>query len=97
MFQWPGQSPMLAACRFLPHSAPTWMKTLENHCEYQNPYKANYRRLVKNKHSNYKAPTILQVGAECGKKLQAANIGLCPGIETLRPLSYSSVGKLSKF
>ena len=39
----------------------------------------------------------LKVGAEWGKKLQATKIGLCPGIKTLRPLSYSSVGKLSKF
>ena len=43
-----------------------------------------------------KLQQILKVGAKCGKMLQAANIGLCPGIETLRPLSYSSVGKLSK-
>ena len=44
-----------------------------------------------------KLQRIFQVLAECGKKSQAANIGLCPGIETLRPFSYSSVGKLSKF
>ena len=28
-----------------------------NNCEYQTPYKVNYRRHVKNKYSNYKAPT----------------------------------------
>ena len=28
-----------------------------NNCEYQTPYKANYRRHVKNKHNIYKAPT----------------------------------------
>ena len=39
----------------------------------------------------------LKVGAECGKKLQATKIGLCPGIETLRPLFCSIVGELSKF
>ena len=65
-----------------------------NNCEYQTPYKANYRRHVKNKHSNYKASMN---GAECNKRLQAANIGHCPGIETLRLFSYSSVEKLSKF
>ena len=26
-------------------------------CECQTPYKVNYRRHVKNEHSNYKAPT----------------------------------------
>ena len=30
MFQWPGQSPKLAPCSFLPQSALTWMKTSEN-------------------------------------------------------------------
>ena len=59
--------------------------------------KANYRRHVKISIAIIKLQQILKVGAECGKMLQAANIGLCPGIETLRPLSYSSVGKLSKF
>ena len=38
---------------------------------------------------------FIQVGSKCGKKLQAANIA--QALETLRPLSYSSVGKLSKF
>ena len=37
---------------------------------------------------------FIQVGAECGKNLQAANIGLCPGIETFY---YSSGESYASF